>query len=444
MEQRIQYAQTHDGVSIAHYSGGSGPGLPIVWMELPSHLTEERKLFPEQVRAYDAIMRSSALVRYDHRGFGLSDREVTEFPLAALVADIEAVAEKLGLGRFILMAMGGFTGPVAISYAASHPEQVAKLVLHRSFVSIPPSVREQIRGLILPGSDWRFVSESFVRLFLGWNDEANSRKLAEWYRAASTLEALQRLWLAAEGWDVTDQLELIQSPTLVTAQTDEVLAGPEQARRITTVVPGAQFVVGTGETYEQRVADLQRAVASFLFGQDVAPHPLTRSSVRTSGTAIILFADIVDSTALTERLGDAAFRERARGLDGAMRNLITDNGGICIDAKTLGDGVLATFTSARQAIEAARACATAGDEGGLPLHLGLHAGDVIREEDNVFGGAVNIASRISGLSAPGEVLVSQTVRDLARTSAGVSFEDRGEQSLKGVGEPVRVWAVRKD
>jgi len=67
---------------------------------------------------------------------------------------------------------------------------------------------------------------------------------------------------------------------------------------------------------------------------------------------------------------------------------------------------------------------------------------VIREEGNVYGGAVNIASRISGLSAAGEVLVSETVRSLARTSAGVRFEDRGEQALKGVGEPVRVWAIK--
>ena len=85
---------------------------------------------------------------------------------------------------------------------------------------------------------------------------------------------------------------------------------------------------------------------------------------------------------------------------------------------------------------------------GLALHLGLHAGDVTREKDphgrdNVYGGAVNIASRISGLSAPGEVVVSETVRSLARTSAGVRFEDRGELTLKGVGEPVRVWAVRE-
>jgi class 3 adenylate cyclase len=162
-----------------------------------------------------------------------------------------------------------------------------------------------------------------------------------------------------------------------------------------------------------------------------------------SGTAIILFADIVDSTALTERLGDAAFRDKARDLYAALRTIIRDNTGTPIEGKLLGDGVLAVFTSTRQAIEAALACGRAGEDGGLPLHLGLHAGDVIREENNVYGGAVNIASRISGLSAPGEVLVSDTVRSLARTSAGVSFEDRGEQSLKGVGEPVRVWAVRE-
>ena len=64
-----------------------------------------------------------------------------------------------------------------------------------------------------------------------------------------------------------------------------------------------------------------------------------------------------------------------------------------------------------------------------------------REEHNRYVGAVNVVSRISGLSAAGEVLVSETVRSLARTSAGVRFEDRGEQEPKGVGEAVRVWAV---
>src|SRR5437667_12105070 len=110
--------------------------------------------------------------------------------------------------------------------------------------------------------------------------------------------------------------------------------------------------------------------------------------------------DIADSTALTERLGDAAFRENARDLDTTLRTLIRENAGTPIEGKLLGDGVLAIFASARQAIEAALACAAAGNDATLPLHLGLHAGDVIREDNNVYGGAVNIASRISGLSAP--------------------------------------------
>ena len=156
-----------------------------------------------------------------------------------------------------------------------------------------------------------------------------------------------------------------------------------------------------------------------------------------------LLIDIADSTALTESLGDAAFRAKARDLDGTLRTIIREHSGTRIEGKLLGDGVLAVFTSARQGIEAALACGRSGDDAGLPLHLGLHAGDVIREDNNVYGGAVNIASRISGLSAPREVLVSDVVRTLAWTSAGVSFEDRGEQSLKGVGEPVRVWAVRE-
>jgi adenylate cyclase len=103
--------------------------------------------------------------------------------------------------------------------------------------------------------------------------------------------------------------------------------------------------------------------------------------------------------------------------------------------------VLATFLSANDALAAARRCARAGEEAGLPLHLGLHAGDVIREEGNVFGGAVNVAAPVSALSAPSEILVSQTVRDLARTSSGVTFADRGEQDLKGVTDSVRVFAV---
>jgi class 3 adenylate cyclase len=206
----------------------------------------------------------------------------------------------------------------------------------------------------------------------------------------------------------------------------------QSCQTLAGLIPGAQFV---------ETDDPARAIREFVGGAPMPQENAGPRGISGSGTAVILFADIADSTALTERLGDAAFREKARDLDAALRAIIREHTGTAIDGKLLGDGVLATFASAAKAIEAALACGRAGADAGLPLHLGLHAGDVIREENNVYGGAVNIAARISGLSAPGEVLVSDTLRGLARTSAGVSFEDRGEQSLKGVGEPVRVWAV---
>ncbi len=182
----------------------------------------------------------------------------------------------------------------------------------------------------------------------------------------------------------------------------------------------------------------QQAMDEFLGDDDEAK----AKAELPEGMAVILFADIANSTALTEQLGDAAFRAKARELDTSLRAIIGESGGTPVEGKVLGDGVLAVFTSARQAIECALRSIAASEPLDLQLHLGIHAGDVIREGNNVYGGAVNIAARIAAASAPGEVLVSDTVRSLARTSAGVTFDDRGEHSLKGVGEPVQLFAVR--
>lgn len=159
------------------------------------------------------------------------------------------------------------------------------------------------------------------------------------------------------------------------------------------------------------------------------------------GTVTIMFADIADSTGLTERLGDMAFRSLARALDGSVRAIIAETGGVPVEGKLLGDGLMAVFTSARQAIECGVRVSAAADQTALGLHLGLHAGDVIREDNNVFGGAVNIASRVAALAPPGEILVSETVRSLARTSANVTFESRGPHALKGVEDLHSLYAI---
>jgi DNA-binding SARP family transcriptional activator len=170
----------------------------------------------------------------------------------------------------------------------------------------------------------------------------------------------------------------------------------------------------------------------------------TGADVQTlpEGTVTIMLADIAGSTALTERLGDAAFRSLARQLDRAMRGIVTETGGVSVEGRLLGDGLMAVFRSGRQAIDCATRTNAVASDIGLGLHVGLHAGDVVREGENVFGGAVNFAARVAALAAPGEVLVSETVRNLARTSAAVIFESRGSHTLKGMEGRHLLYAVR--
>jgi class 3 adenylate cyclase len=259
--------------------------------------------------------------------------------------------------------------------------------------------------------------------------------------------------------DVFDLLPAIAAPTLVIHGRQDPVIPFNLGVELATKIAGARLVAFEGG-HEGGASYLatRDAMEAFLTSHpsssgepaiNAAPRGFETSgagrvsaSAGTSSMAVILFVDIADSTATTERIGDRAFRETARTLDHVLRTCVLEHGGAVIDAKTLGDGILATFPAASQAIAAALACGAAGDTRGLPLHVGLHAGDVIHEEGNVFGGAVNIAARISALSAPSEVLVSATVRDLGRTSAGVTFEDQGEQTLKGIAEPQRVFAVR--
>jgi len=345
---------------------------------------------------------------------------------------------------------------VAIAYATRHPERVSHLIFWCSFSRASDLLQSpQLQGLLaLLDKDWELFTEAMANVVYGWSAGEPAREFAAYMRESASAATVRAAIPELAQVDVSDLLPQVRCPTLVLHRRQMSYPDLAAGRYMASRIPGARLVTLEGDSSQfggpgQAPSDRWRgdletilsAVDEFLSegtgGAEEAP------TVLPSGTAVILFADIVDSTALTERLGDVAFRAKARDLDTSLRAIMRDNAGTPIEGKLLGDGVLAVFTSARQAIEAALASGKAGDEVGLPLHLGLHAGDVIREEGNVYGGAVNIAARISGLSAPGEVLVSDIVRGLARTSVGVQFEDRGEQSLKGVGEPVRVWAVVK-
>ncbi|HLA18615.1 MAG TPA: adenylate/guanylate cyclase domain-containing protein [Dehalococcoidia bacterium] len=440
MEPRIQYAKTSDGVSIAFWT--LGEGTPLVWMASPpfSHIQLEWQL-PEWRLSYERLAHKRRLVRYDGRGSGLSERHVTEFPLEAHLLDLEAVIDRLGLERFALLGYVD-SGPAAITYAARHPERVSHLVLWASYAraSDQEDAPETVGLRGLTDQDWRLFTETLAHTMLGWSGGEAGRRAAEFMRECTTPEAVRSAWRANSEIDVTALLPQVTSPTLVLHAKRIRWSTDDISRGLASQIPDARLTVVDGISPLGEEAEAVLTAIDEFLGEGEETEPKRELP---EGMAVILFADIAESTALTERLGDAPFRGKARDLDTALRAIMREHSGTPIEGKLLGDGVLAVFTSARQAIEAALACGKAGEEAGLPLHLGIHAGDVIREENNVYGGAVNIAARISALSAPGEVLVSETVRGLARTSAGVSFENRGEQARKGVSEPVRVWAVRE-
>ncbi len=436
MEPRIQYARTSDGVNIAYWTLGGG--MPVVVMQplMLTHLEMEWQI-PGFREAHERASKACTVVRYDARGSGLSDRDVTDFTVEALVRDVEAVADHAGLKRFVIHAHE-YSGPVGIAYAGRHSDRISYLVLWNTAARGADLCSEKENLLNLMRTDWKGGSEALTHAWFGWRLAEFGHQFAAMMREAVSPETFLSFWDQVQRWDVSALLPELKVPTLVAHRRRYPYVSVEAARRMAASIPEARLLLFEGST-SVMTGEVFAPVTEFM-RENQGP---TSTPELPSGTAIILFADIVDSTGLTERLGDAAFRDKARGLDGTLRGIIREHSGTPVEGKLLGDGVLAVFSSARQAIEAALRCGEAGSHGGLQLHLGIHAGDVIREENNVFGGAVNIAARIAGASAPGEVLVSDTVRGLARTSAGVTFEDRGERELKGVAEPVRVWAVRE-
>jgi class 3 adenylate cyclase len=432
MDYRVQYAKTTDGVNIAYGEAGTGETIIVIAPAGFCHVVEiTATMFPSVLAPLAEVFHT---IWFDGRGSGLSDRDVDDFSLEALTLDLEAVVARTQVDSFAIAAWTNVV-PVAIKYAVAHPERVSHLILVDGWAKgtdwrDTPAAKA---SAALRELDWSLYTETFGQVLWSYTDSAFGRRFAELMRASTQPEAHKALWKAAENYDVSELVPQVSVPTLWIHSKNNRLYPAAAGRRVAADIPGTNLALIEDDATYVLVPGL---IKTFLSeGRMVAPGIF-------SGTAIILFADIVDSTALTERLGDAAFREKARDLDAAMRAAIGGAGGTAIEGKLLGDGILAVFTSSRDAIATAFRCRDASRVAGLELHLGLHAGDVIREENNVYGGAVNIAARISALSAPGEVLVSDTVRSLARTSARVEFVDRGEQALKGIEEPVRVWAVR--
>ncbi len=446
MEPRIQYAQTKDGVSIAFWT--LGEGMPVVLMpSLPfSHVQMEWQI-PQYRGWYERLARMGMLIRYDCRGSGLSQQEVTDYSLTAHMLDLEAVCERLKLDRFVLVGPVN-AGPVAIGYAARNPERVSHLVLWGAYAQASDiGWSPQIRAFqALRDQDWKIYTETVAHVFLGSPTGEEARQVAAYFRECLTQETLRSALEAIDGFDASDDLQQVRCPTLVAHIRDAPYPEIGVARSLASRIPDASLVVLEGDSAFPWRVNMDAALTAIIefLGEGVeagaTAAPLAKEDIHT-----ILFTDIEGSTALTQRLGDAKARDLLREHERIVREALKSHGGS--ELKTTGDGFMASFSSATRALECAiamqRAFAAHNESAEEPLlvRVGLNAGEPIAEEEDLYGTAVNLAARICGHAEAGQILASDVVRQLV-AGKDFLFSDRGEVALKGFDEPVRLYEVR--
>ncbi len=247
-KQDVGFCRSADGTRIAWARHGSGPPLIVTTCWL-SHLQHdwESPVWRHFLEDFGAITN---VVRYDERGHGLSDPGVTDHSLEARVADLEAVVEASGFGQFALMGMAQ-GGPVAIEYAARHPERVSKLVFYGSYAIARPdrspeaeamsaTFEQMIRvGWARPESEFRRV---FTSMMIPGATEEQMRWLDELQRVSVSAETAVLARSQRNLVDVREVATNLDVPTLVLHSRGDRMNDFDEGRTLAALIPGAKFV----------------------------------------------------------------------------------------------------------------------------------------------------------------------------------------------------------
>jgi class 3 adenylate cyclase len=401
-------------------------------------------------RAYfQALAQHFGLIRYDGRGNGLSDHDVTALDLDSLVLDLDAVVDALGL-RDVTLYASCYGGPIAITYTVNHPDRVTRLVIEGSFArgeAIAPPERQ--RDFIYMIRNWWPAGAGVVDHLT--RPDTSETKLGDLIRGTPTpLSGSASPQVAAELYsmafriDITDLLPQVRVPTLVLHPRDSQAIPFELGRQLAAQIPGARFVAVEGSAHNLWEGDARAALAAIgdFVGVDLEYEPpATAAPLATSAVSVVLFTDLERSTTLTDRLGDEAAQELVRAHNTAVRDALRAHGGT--EIKHTGDGIMASFPAASAALDCAIAAQRAFDPQGraalVParMRVGINAGEPLSEEGDLFGTAVQVARRVCDAAEPGQILVSDVVRQLV-AGKQYHFADRGETSLRGFEEPVRL------
>jgi pimeloyl-ACP methyl ester carboxylesterase/DNA-binding CsgD family transcriptional regulator len=248
VNQEIRFGRSPDGTRIAYAVHGSGPPLVVAscWL---SHLQHDWQS-PVWRHFLDELGAIATVIRYDERGFGLSDWDVTDFSIAARQTDLETVVEALGLGRFALLGMSGGSA-VALAYAVAHPERLTRLILYGT-VCGEPVVREgdalaeeeTYRSMIRVGwaKDDPVFRRVFTTRFIPDANEEQMRWFDDLQRMSTSPENAVASRIARQAVDIVADLPAITAPTLILQATGDQSTSFDNAVSVSRLVPGARLV----------------------------------------------------------------------------------------------------------------------------------------------------------------------------------------------------------
>jgi class 3 adenylate cyclase len=432
------YTKKADGLHIAYQVVGRGP-LDLLFLSGGSN-TELGWEIPPIARVLGRLASFSRLIVFDAAGSGLSDPYGAAEPpsLEERAEELRTVVDAAGSHRVAIVA-NGIGGLAAIFFAASHPNRTASLVLDGCYARLARA----------PDYPWGVPVDALLRALDPVEKQPTTMAVArrtrvlshiapsvvdgddfslQWERYVRTNQGPARARALGEAVvfaDLRPVLPSIQAPTLVLYRSGDRFAGKGHAQYLAEHIPHAKLVEVTGEDNLIFVGDSDAdldEIEEFLTG---TRHPRVTDRV----LATVLFTDIVDSTSHIASIGDHRWRDLLDKHDRAARRQLERFGGR--EVSTIGDGFVATFDGPGRAVRCACAVRDAVFPLGLEIRAGVHTGEVELRGDDVAGMAVHICARVAALAAPGEVLVSRTVKDLV-VGSELDFADRGEHELKGV------------
>jgi len=390
---------------------------------------------PEAAAFLRRLASFSRLILFDKRGTGLSDRVgVRDLPsLEARMDDVRAVMDAAGSERASLFGISE-GGPMSVLFAASYPHRVDRLVLYGSYARRSDAEADNGAGMIRSiETDWGTGKVLAVRS-ASVGDADHQALFARIERQSATRSAASALVRMAAQIDVTPILDSVTTPSLILHRSADPILSVEAARALARGIPGARLVELSGIDHLPWFGDsglVLDEIEEFLTGvRHVAPPERV--------LATVLFADIVGSTDRAAALGDKQWRDVLDGFEDVSRREVERFRGREINRR--GDDFLATFDGPARGVQCAIAIGAALQPMDLQIRAGVHTGEIELRGDDIGGIAVHIGARVCALANANEVLATRTVKDLTAGS-DLRFQDRGDQVLKGIPEPIHVYQV---